>query len=129
MLLTASGAGISQSRTITLTLPPDFSVDVNPTTVLLQAGIDQELQFMVGAFNGYAGTLSVSLGGLPDDVTVVTGPVPADVVFTAGDCCRGGLFLLKYQPLPPVPPSVDLVLTVSDGRITRTHTIGLTLGP
>jgi hypothetical protein len=49
---------------------PDFTVSLSPTSVTLAQGGASQVQVSVAAQNGFTGSVSVTVAGLPDGVTV-----------------------------------------------------------
>jgi hypothetical protein len=106
----------------------DFSVEVDPTAMTMPVETPQTFTFRVAPLNGFTGTVSIQLSGLPDgNLYLLSGPTPATLTFAAGDGSKGGTMVLQYLPSPPVPAQVQVVVTVTSGTLGHTRTITLTL--
>jgi hypothetical protein len=106
---------------------PDFAVGQEPDALTMPVETPQTVVFRITPLNGYTGTVNISAGDLPNDVQLVAGPSPPTFTFAAGEGGKGGTILLSYNPVPPVPGQVALLVTVSDGTITHSRTLTLTL--
>lgn len=83
--LTGSSGSLSHTATFTLTItatqPPDFSLTINPTSLTLTTGaLGQQTAVSATGLNGFNGSVSVSISGLPTGVTVA----PATLTLTPG---------------------------------------------
>ena len=99
---------------------PDFSLAVTPATLSLTAGgAGQPVQLTATALNGFTGTASVALSGLPAGVTAnpatlsLTPGTPQSVTLTAGNSAQ--------------PGSASVVFTGTSGSLSHTATLALTL--
>lgn len=106
---------------------PDFAVGLEPDALTMPIETPQTVAFRITPLNGYTGTVNITVGDLPNDVHLVAGPSPPSFTFAAGEGGKGGTILLSYNPVPPVPAQVALLVTVSDGAITHSRTLTLTL--
>jgi hypothetical protein len=112
------------SLPITVTAPPpaqaDFSLAVSPQSLSLTiGGTGQAAQLTTTALNGFTGTISVALSGLPAGVvanptSVSLAPgTPQSVTLTAGNSAQAG--------------SANVVFTGTSGSLTHTATLALTV--
>jgi hypothetical protein len=112
------------SLPITVTAPPpaqaDFSLAVSPQSLSLTiGGAGQPVQVTATALNGFTGTTSVALSGLPAGVTAspasvsLTPGTPQSVTLTAGNSAQAG--------------SANVVFTGTSGSLTHTATLALTV--
>lgn len=111
----------------TSTGEPDFTVEVEPladTLVIEQVSV---ITYRVRPLNGFLGTVSISLTGLPDDVTIFQGPNPPEFTFAPGEGGKSGTIGLLFVPMLPVPPEVEATLTATGNGITHIRTIHLRL--
>jgi hypothetical protein len=108
---------------------PDFSMDLTPTEHTFTApGSSPTIAYYLNPLNGFSGTVNVSVSGLTDDLTISQGPSPPSVGLNVdGHAGAGGFFVLNYAPVGAVQSPVDLVITATNGTITHTRTLHLTL--
>jgi PQQ-like domain len=86
---------------------PDFSFSVSPATVSLTAGTASAIQASAAALNGFSGTVTVAVSGLPAGITAT----PASVALTPG-----------------TPQSISLTAAQSAQSATSTVTVSATSG-
>lgn len=112
------------SLAITVTAPPpaqaDFSLALNPQSLSLTiGGAGQPVQLSATAVNGFTGTVSVALSGLPAGVTAspasasLTPGTPQSFTLTAGNSAVVG--------------SASVVFTGTSGSLTHTANLALTV--
>ena len=112
------------SVAVTVTAPPpaqaDFSLAVTPASLSLTVGAaGQPVQLTATALNGFSGTASVALSGLPAGVTAnpaslsLTLGTPQSVTLTAGNSAQ--------------PGSASVVFTGTSGSLSHTATLALTV--
>ncbi len=114
-----SNSSLSHSTTVTLVVnpPPDFSISASPSSQTVTPGNGTSYTVTVGALNGYSGTVSFSVSGLPTGAgatfnpTSVTGSGTSTMTVTTSSTTPAG--------------SYPLTITGSDG--TLTHTANVTL--
>ena len=113
------------SLAITVTAPPptqpDFSLAVSPAALTLTpGGAGQPVQLTETALNGFTGTASVAVSGLPAGVTAnpatlsLSPGTPQSITLTAGNSAQ--------------PGSASVVFTGTSGSLSHTATLALTLG-
>jgi subtilisin family serine protease len=120
--LTITGTSGSITRTAGVTLlvspPPDFGLAVTPSSVSVVAGHTGTAAVGVSALNGFAGTVSLALAGLPAGVGTGT--------FTPSVVAGAGSSQLTISTVAGAPPgSYPLTVTGSSGSLS--HSTGLTL--
>jgi hypothetical protein len=99
---------------------PDFSLAVTPASLSLTVGAaGQPVQLTATALNGFTGTASVALSGLPAGVTAnpaslsLTPGTPQSVTLTAGNSAQ--------------PGSASVVFTGTSGALSHTAPLALTV--
>jgi hypothetical protein len=124
--LTATSGSLTHTASLAITVvapPPaqaDFSLAVSPASLnLTVGGAGQPVQVTATALNGFSGTASVALSGLPAGVTAnpaslsVTPGTPQSVTLTAGNTAQAG--------------SANVVFTGTSGSLSHTATLALTV--
>jgi len=123
--ITFSGSSgmLSHSATVMATIstpPPDFSLTIAPTSLSLTAGAaGASVSVMATAVNGFTGTVSVSLSGLPAGVTAnpttlsLTSGTAQSVTLTAAASVAAG--------------SSTVTFTGTSGSLTHAASLALTL--
>ena len=124
--LTGTSGSLTHTASVAITVTaapppqPDFSLAVTPATLSLTSGAaGQPVQLTATALNGFTGTVSVALTGLPAGVTAnpatlsLTPGTPQSVTLTAGNSAQ--------------PGSANVVFTGTSGSLSHTATLALTL--
>jgi hypothetical protein len=124
--LTGTSGSLTHTATLAITVvapqttQPDFSLAVSPASLNLTVGAaGQPVQVAATALNGYSGTATVALSGLPAGVTAnpaslsVTPGTPQSVTLTAGNSAQAG--------------SANVILTGTSGSLSHTASLALTL--
>jgi hypothetical protein len=127
--LTATSGSLTHTASLAITVAapappppaqPDFSLAVTPAALNLTAGAaGQPVQLTATALNGFTGTASVAISGLPAGVTAnpaslsITPGTPQSVTLTAGNSAQ--------------PGSASVVFTGTSGALSHTATLALTL--
>ena len=120
--VTGQSAPIQASLNLAVTVPPpDFSLAVNPAALSLTAGATgQPVQVTATALNGFSGTVSVAVTGLPTGVTSnpatlsLTAGSPQSVTLTAGNTAQAG--------------SSNAVFTGTSAALSHAANLALTVG-
>jgi hypothetical protein len=123
--ITVSGTSGALVHTATFTLkiaaaPADFTLAINPTSLTLTSGaLGQGTAVTATVVNGFSGTVSVTVSGLPTGVTVapttltLTPGTPQTVTFTAAANAAAGMSSVS--------------VTGVSGALTHTATLTLTV--
>jgi pseudomonalisin len=121
--LTITGTDGVLTHTASLTLvvtAPDFSLTATPAQQTIVAGNTANYTATVGALNGYTGTVSLSVSGLP---------AGASAVFTPASITNSGSSALAIATTLGTTPigSYPLVITATDGVLSHTASVTLTV--
>ena len=124
--LTGTSGALTHSASLAISVvspPPgqaDFSLAVSPQSLSLTiGGAGQPVQLSATALNGFSGTASVGLSGLPAGVTAnptsltLTPGTPQSVTLAAGNSAQVG--------------SANVVFTGTSGVLSHTATLALTV--
>ncbi len=124
--LTATSGSLTHTATVAITVvaapPPqaDFSLAISPTMLSLTSGATgQAVQVSATALNGFTGTVSVALTGLPTGVTAspstlsLTPGTPQNITLTAGNTAPAG--------------SSTVVFTGTSGALSHAASLALTV--
>jgi hypothetical protein len=117
--ITGTGSTITHSTTVTLvvTAPADFSISATPASLTVARNSTGHYTVTIGAINGFAGTVNLSVSGLPRNTTAtfsptsVTGAGTSTLNISAGN--RRG--------------SATLTITGTSGTKTHSTTVSLTI--
>ena len=120
LLLSACGGGGSSSSPPPP--PPDFSLAFEQASVNLQPqGVSQGQAISATPSNGFTGTISLTVSGLPAGVTMTPGSLPALVITGSG---TGTSFQLAASPTATVGTST-ITVTGTSGSISHSKTFSL----
>jgi hypothetical protein len=76
--ITGTSGNLTHTTTISLTVnsanPPDFTIAVSPTSLTVARGASGSYKVTITAKNGFAGTVSLSVSGVPSRVTATFNP-------------------------------------------------------
>jgi hypothetical protein len=124
--VTVTGTSGALVHTATFTLKvaaaavPDFTLGINPTSLTLTAGaLGQGTAVTATAVNGFSGTVSVSVAGLPAGVTVA----PATLTLAVGTPQT----LTFTAAANAVTGTSNVSVTGVSGALTHTATLALTV--
>ena len=122
--LTGSSGSLSHTATFTLTItatqPPDFSLTINPTSLTLTTGaLGQQTAVSATGLNGFNGSVSVSISGLPTGVTVA----PATLTLTPGTPQSLTLTAAANATIG----TSSVVIQGQSGSLSHTATLSLTV--
>jgi hypothetical protein len=122
LTVVATGGGLRHTATVTLVLPapPDFSLAVSPSTRTVNAGTQRRLhRVTVAALNGFTGTVTLSVSGLPAGATATFTLDPVGVpgtstlfVRTTGSTIRSTYTLRVTGTTGTLSHQVTVTLTV-----------------
>ncbi len=122
-----SGA-LSHTATLQLTVVgitppvnPDFTLTVAPQTLSLTPGANGQVTLSSTALNGFSGTITVAVQGLPTGVTVS----PTPLSLTSGNPLVVTLTAANDAPATTTPVQVSFVGT--SGTLVHTATLQLTV--
>ena len=117
--ITGTSGALQQSVAATLTIAPDFSVAVAPTSASVLAGTNSSLAVTVTASAGLAGQTGFSVDGLPSGVTAS---------FTPAAITGSGSTTLAINVAASAPGGTyTLTVTATDGSLHHTATATLTI--
>jgi subtilisin family serine protease len=124
--LTVAGSSGSTTHTATAVLvvpaPPDFTLGATPSSLTVAAGSSGSSTVAVGAVNGFAGNVALSLGGLP--------PAVGSAGFTPAVIGGAGTSKLGVAVSATAPPgSYPLTVTGSSGSIVHSAPLTLVVSP
>ena len=117
-----SGAGNVTLQAATLAggiTTPNFNLSATPSSQNVAAGNGTSYNVTVGALNGYSGTVSLMVSGLPSGVSA--GFSPATVTGS------GSSTLTVTTTAAVAPGTYPLTITGSDGSLTHTTGVSLTV--
>lgn len=120
--ITASGGGITHTTTIALTVTApaaDFTIMDSPASITVRRGSKGNATVTIGAVNGFAGTVSLSVTGQGSRVTTslnptsITGSGSATLSVSVGNRAATGTRTLKITGTSgSLTHSVNLTLTI-----------------
>jgi hypothetical protein len=117
--ITGKSASLTQTTTIAFTIAsgPTFSLTASPTSLSIAQGATGNSILTLIPLNGFTGSVTVSMSGLPSGVqgSFGSGPTPASVAFT-----------LAVTSSAAAGPST-VTLTGKSGSLTQIATISLTV--
>ena len=121
--LTISGTDGVLTRTAPITLVvtvPDFSLSATPASQTIVNGGSASYTATVAALNGYTGTVSFSVSGLPAGATAT---------FSPASVTNSGSSTLAITTTSGTTPAGSYVLTItaSDGTLTHTANVSLSI--
>lgn len=119
LTVTGTSGGVSRTADITLVVG-DFSVAASPAARTATAGTAATFTTTVGALNGFAGDVALSLTGLPP--AVGTSSLSPAVVAGAGDA----QVTISTSSTAP-PGTYPLTITGTSGQVTHSATVMLTV--
>jgi len=126
-VFTGSSGAITHTASLTITVTaqppsqqPDYSLAISPQSLSLTiGGAGQTVQLTTTAVNGFSGTASVALSGLPTGVTAspatvsLTPGTPQSITLTAANSAQAG--------------SASVVFTATSGSLTHSATLTLSV--
>jgi subtilisin family serine protease len=123
-LLTVNGTSGSISRSAYATLiipaPPNFTLAAAPAGQTVPAGDATAYTATIGALNGFAGTVALSLSGLPATV--------GSAAFSPASVTAAGSSQLTVTTLATAPPGTySLKVSGTSGSVSHIATIALTV--
>src|SRR5438874_9547447 len=122
-MITASSSALSHSVPLSLVVntapPPNFSLAASPSLQTVTAGSRTSYTATVSALNGFSGSVSLSVSGLPAGATGS---------FTPASVTGSGTSTLSISSSNTTPPcSYPLTITGTSGSLTHTASDTLTV--
>ncbi|HST77012.1 MAG TPA: protease pro-enzyme activation domain-containing protein [Verrucomicrobiae bacterium] len=118
--LTITGSDAVRTHTTAVTLVvlvPDFSLSASPASRVILVGQSTNYSVILTPVNGYSGTVSFSIAGLP---------AGAGATFTPASLTNSGTTTLAITTSAATPPGTyPLAISGSDGTLTRTTSVSL----
>ncbi len=109
--------------------PPDFTISLNPTSLIIQQGSSGTTQLTITPQHGFVGMVNLSLENAPQGVTLspdsvnVTGPnpLPLDLTINVDLTVDAGLYNIQLKATSGgITKTTDLALTVTGPTGTET---------
>lgn len=101
-------------------LPPDFSLSVGPSTQTVVAGNGTSYTATVAPLNGFSGTVTLAVSGLPGGVTCSAPSISGGSGSSTVSCST---------TTATVPGSYTLTVTGASGSLSHSKTVQLTVAP
>ncbi len=125
LTITGASGSASHSATVNLTVntppPPDYSVSASPSSQTVTAGSGTSYTVTVGALNGFSGSVSFAVSGLP---------AGAAGSFNPASVTSAGTSTLSVSTASSTPTGTStLTITATSGSLTHTATVSLTVNP
>jgi hypothetical protein len=118
MLFLVDSSGVpSVAKFVQVVAQPDFSVSATPSTQSVTQGNSTSYTVNVASSGGFAGTLGLSVSGLPQGATATFNPTS---ITTSGSSTLG-VSTLSSTPAGSYP----LTITATSGSLTHTATVTL----
>ena len=116
--VTAASGGVSGTASVSVTsVPPDFSLSVNPATQSVKRGNTATYSVTITPVNGFSGAVTLSLTGQPSGSTVTFTPNPA----------TGSSSLAVMTLSTTSRKTYTLTVQGTSGSLTHTATASLTV--
>jgi uncharacterized membrane protein len=119
LTITATSGTVSRTSNVTLivTAPPDFTLGTTPASQGVLAGVSAPFTTTVSALNGFSGSVSLSISGLP---------AGASATFTPTSINGSGSSSLSVSTSVSTPVgSYPLVVTGTSGSLSHTNNLTL----
>jgi hypothetical protein len=114
--VTASSGSVSGTASVTVTsVPSDFSLSVSPASQQVRQGDTASYTVTITPSNGFSGSVTLSVSGLPSGATATFSPNPATTTSTLGVTVGG------------VRGTFTLTITGMSGSLQHTTTATLTV--
>ena len=121
--MTGCGSGSQTSSSSGGAQAPDFSLTASTSSVTLAEGASQTVTVAASSLNGFSGTISISISGLPSGVTA--SPATFSVSTTASQAVT-----FTASSGAPAKNAAPITLQAVSGSITHAANISITvLGP
>ena len=121
LTITGTSGSLSHSITVTLTVTgsADFTVSATPSTASVSQGSSTPYTVNVGALNGFSGSVSLSVSGLPSGATASFNPT------SIGGGASSTLTVTTAATTPTGSPT--LTITGTSGSLSHSTTVTLTV--
>ena len=117
--VTGTSGSLAHSNTVTLDVfpPPDFSISASPASQTVTAGSNTTYTATIGALNGFGGTVSLTVSGLPTGATASYNPASVT---------GSGSSTLTVTTTNTTPAGTNtLTLTGTSGSLVHSATVTL----
>jgi hypothetical protein len=117
LTITGTDGALVHSTMVSLTInpPPDFSLGVAPASQTVTAGNGTTYTATVGALNGFTGSVSLNVSGLPSGATGTFSPTSISTSGTSS--------LTITTTAATAPGTYTLTITGTSGLLTHTSTV------
>ncbi|MDE3099464.1 MAG: RICIN domain-containing protein, partial [Verrucomicrobiota bacterium] len=119
--ITGTDGTLTHTTTISLTInpAPDFSITATPSSQTVTAGNGTSYTTTVGSLNGFSGSVSLSVSGLPSN---------ASASFNPASVSGSGNSTLTVNTTTSTPSGTyTLTITGTSGSLTHSTTVSLTV--
>ncbi len=116
---TSGGLTKTTNLTLTVTVPPDFSLSLNPASLTVQQGGIATTQLTLTPQNGFTGTVNLSVSGAPSGVQVSFQQNPWNINGTQTQTVT-----VSTSSATP-PGNYVLTMTATGGNLSKTASLNL----
>jgi uncharacterized membrane protein len=123
LTVSATSGSITHTAAVTLvvTAPPDFSLGATPSSRTVSAGAGTTYSVAIGALNGFAGSVTLSVDGVPSSV--------GSASLSPSSVSAGGSSQLTVTTYVGAPAgSYPLTVTGTSGSLQHNKSVTLTVG-
>jgi uncharacterized membrane protein len=119
LTITGTDGVLSHTASVTLVVTtPDFTLSATPASQTIEAGLSASYTAAIAPLNGYTGTVSFSVSGLPAGTSAT---------FTPASIATSGSSTLAISTTAGTTPAGNYLLTISASDGVLTHTADVTL--
>ena len=124
LTITGADGALTHSTTVTLVVnpapqPPDFTISASPASLTIRRGASGSYTVTIGALNGFTGTVSLSVTGVPNRVTATFNPAS----ITGSGTSTLTITAANNAPKNPV----TLTIRGTSGATTHSTTVSLNI--
>jgi len=113
--VTATNGSFSATASITVTTPPSFTLNLNPTSLSIKQGAAGAVTLSLTASGGFNGIINLAISGVPSGVTVTF-------------ATSGSAVIITFTASSTAPASTSTISIVgTSGSITSKATLALTV--